>query len=131
MLLHYYYSRTISTTREDNTIRWQRERRTSKGQNVTTTMGLCIEINRPLQYKYPRKGIVIYCTMLGYLITNDHQLYRVTIFETPLGLVIRLLQSQSHVTSIIHNYFLRCATFTQLTSIHVRNYDHLLHSYTG
>jgi hypothetical protein len=30
-----------------------------------------------------------------------------------------------------HNYFLRCATFTQLTIIHVRDYNHLLHSYTG
>jgi hypothetical protein len=30
-----------------------------------------------------------------------------------------------------HNYFLRCATFTQVTIIHVRDYNHLLDSYTG
>jgi hypothetical protein len=30
-----------------------------------------------------------------------------------------------------HNYFSRCATFTQLTIIHVRDCNHLLHSYTG
>jgi hypothetical protein len=30
-----------------------------------------------------------------------------------------------------HNYFLRCYAFTQLSSLHVRNYNHLLHSYTG
>jgi hypothetical protein len=44
-----------------------------------------------------------------------HQLYRVWVLETPLGLLIRLLQSQPHVTTITHSYFLRCYTFTQLT----------------
>jgi hypothetical protein len=43
-------------TKEDNTIRWWRERRTDKGQNVTTTVGLRIENNTPLQYEHPRKG---------------------------------------------------------------------------
>jgi hypothetical protein len=37
----------------------------------------------------------------------------------------------THVTTFTHNYFLRCAIFTQLTIIHVRDYNHLLHSYTG
>jgi hypothetical protein len=68
--------------------------------------------------------------MLGYLITSDHQLYRVTPLKTPFGLVLLLLQFQSHVTTFTHNYLLRCATFTQLIITHVRNYNHLLHSYT-
>jgi hypothetical protein len=41
-----------------------------------------------------------YCTMFGYLIPSDHQLYRVTPLKTPFGLLIPLLQSQSHVTTI-------------------------------
>jgi hypothetical protein len=73
----------------------------------------------------------IYCTMIGSLISSDHQLYRVTRLKTPFGLVLLLFQSQSHVTTFTHNYLLRCATFTQLTIIHVRDYNHLLHSYTG
>jgi hypothetical protein len=44
-----------SATREDNRIRWWREQRIDKGHNVTTTTGLRIENNRPLQYKHPRK----------------------------------------------------------------------------
>jgi hypothetical protein len=39
---------------------------------------------------------------------------RVTPLKTPFGLLIPLLQSQSHVTTITHNYFLRCYAFTQL-----------------
>jgi hypothetical protein len=50
----------------------------------------------------------------GYLISSDHLLYRVTPLKTPFGLLIPLLQSQSHVTTITHNYFLRCYPFTQL-----------------
>jgi hypothetical protein len=50
-----------------------------------------------------------------YLISSDHQLYRVTLLKTPFGLVIPLSQSQSHVTTITHNYFLCCYTCTQLT----------------
>jgi hypothetical protein len=46
-------------------------------------------------------------------------------------MLISLLQSQSHVTTFTHDYFLRRVTFTQLTILHVRNYTHLLHSYTG
>jgi hypothetical protein len=72
----------------------------------------------------------IYCTMLGYLTTSEHQLYNVMPLETPFGLLIRLLQSQPHVTAITHNYLLRCYTFTQLTILQVRNYNNLLHSYT-
>jgi hypothetical protein len=49
---------------------------------------------------------------------------RVTPLKTPFGLALLLFQFQSHVTTITHNYFLRCATFTRLTIIHVRNYNH-------
>jgi hypothetical protein len=38
---------------------------------------------------------------------------------------------QSHVTTFTHNYFLRCATFTQLTIIHVLDYNHFLHWLTS
>jgi hypothetical protein len=54
--------------------------------------------------------------MFAFLISSDHQLYRVTPLKTPFGLLIPLLQSQSHVTTITHNYFLRCYSFTQLQS---------------
>jgi hypothetical protein len=55
-----------------------------------------------------------YCTTLRVLIFSDHQLYRVTPLKTPFGLLIPLLQSQSHITTITHNYLLRCDAFTQL-----------------
>jgi hypothetical protein len=58
-------------------------------------------------------------------------LWRVTPPKTPFRLLIPLLQSQPHVTTITHNHLLRCVTFTQLAILHVRNYNHLLHSYTG
>jgi hypothetical protein len=45
------------TTKRESTKHWWRERSTSKGQNVITTTDLRIENNRPLQYKYPRKGL--------------------------------------------------------------------------
>jgi hypothetical protein len=67
---------------------------------------------------------------LGYLTSSEHQLYSVSPLKTPVRLLIGLLQSQSHVTTITHNYFLCCATFTQLTISHVRNCNHLFHSYT-
>jgi hypothetical protein len=79
---------------------------------------------------YPVAVILLY-NVRGYLTSSDHQLYRVAPLKTPFGLVVPLLQSQSHVTTITHNYFSRCATFTQLTIIHVRDYNRLLHSYTG
>jgi hypothetical protein len=50
-----------------------------------------------------------------YLIRSDPQLYNVTPLKTPFRLVIPSLQSQSHVTTFTHNYFLRCHTCTQLT----------------
>jgi hypothetical protein len=59
--------------------------------------------------------------------TSDHQLYRVSPLKTPFGLLIPLLQSQPHVTTITHNYFSHYATFTQLTILHVRNYNHLFY----
>jgi hypothetical protein len=57
--------------------------------------------------------------------------YRVTPLKTPFGLLIPLLQSHSHVTTFTHNYFLRCATFTQLTILYICDYNHLFHPYTG
>jgi hypothetical protein len=39
---------------------------------------------------------------------------RVSPLKTPFRLLIGLLQSQSHVTTIIHKYLLRCYAFTQL-----------------
>jgi hypothetical protein len=56
----------------------------------------------------------------------------VTPLKTPFGLVIPLLQSQSHVTTFTHNYLLRCydlqiynpytfvskITYNTITSLH-------------
>jgi hypothetical protein len=56
-----------------------------------------------------------YCTMLGVYLISSAPIVHVTPLETPFGLVIPLLQSQSRVTTIAHKYFSRCATFTQLT----------------
>jgi hypothetical protein len=70
--------------------------------------------------------------MLGvYLIASDHLLYRVTPLKTPFGLVISLLQSQSHVTTItiisyafkrLHNYnpytFVTKITYSTLARLH-------------
>jgi hypothetical protein len=73
---------------------------------------------------------VTYCTMFGVL---DH-------FWPPVVKCYSTEDAVQIVNSVItisitrnynHNYFLRCATFTQLTIIHVRDYSHLLHSYTG
>jgi hypothetical protein len=46
-------------------------------------------------------------------------------------IVIGFIYNLTHVTTITHNYFSRCATITQLTILYVRDYNHLLHSYTG
>jgi hypothetical protein len=62
------------------------------------------------------------------LTTSDHQLYNVTPLKTPFRLLIPLLQSQPHVTTIIHNYFLRCVTFTQLIILHVPNPYSICHT---
>jgi hypothetical protein len=53
---------------------------------------------------------------LLFLTSSDHRLYRVMPLKTPFGLLIPLLQSQSHITTITHNYFLCCYAFTQLQS---------------
>jgi hypothetical protein len=55
-----------------------------------------------------------YCTMLGFLNQFWPPAVHVSPLKTPFGLLIPLLQSQSHVTTITHNYFLRCYAFTQL-----------------
>jgi hypothetical protein len=64
------------------------------------------------------------CTMFGSLSTSYHQLYRVSIFETPFGLLIRFIYNLTHLTAITHNYFLRCVTFTQLCSQELWPLDH-------
>jgi hypothetical protein len=51
----------------------------------------------------------------GYSISSEHQLHNVTPLKTPFGLLLLIFQSQSHVTTFTHNYFLRCYTCTQLT----------------
>jgi hypothetical protein len=56
--------------------------------------------------------------MLGYLTTSELQLYNVTPLKTPFGLLIGLFTVFTHVTTITHNYSLRCVTFTQLTILH-------------
>jgi hypothetical protein len=68
--------------------------------------------------------------LLGFLITSDHQLYRVTPLKTPFGLLIPLLQSQSHVTTITRNYFYAVSpshslqSYTFVTTV---TYNTLLH----
>jgi hypothetical protein len=50
---------------------------------------------------------------------------------TPFGLLISLLQSQSHVTTITHNYFLtRWSVHTTYKHLYIRDYSHLLRTYT-
>jgi hypothetical protein len=54
--------------------------------------------------------------MFGVLDRFWTPIVRVSPLKLPFGLVIPLLQFQSHVTTITHNYLLRCVTFTQLTN---------------
>jgi hypothetical protein len=66
--------------------------------------------------------------MLGLL---DHfwpPVWCVTQLQTPYRLFDPLLQSQPHVTTITHNYFLRCVTFTQLRILHVPNPYSICHT---
>jgi hypothetical protein len=52
----------------------------------------------------------------------------VTPLKTPYGLLIRYI-TISHITTITHNYFLRCVTFTQLTILHATiPFHHSLHN---
>jgi hypothetical protein len=69
--------------------------------------------------------------MFGYSTNSDHQLYRYATEDAVLIVNSFYYKLHPHVTTITQNYSLRCITFTQLTIIHVRNYNHLLHSYTG
>jgi hypothetical protein len=57
---------------------------------------------------------IVQCS--GFLISSDHQLYRVMPLNTPFGLVIPLLQSQSHV-----QLFLTLLRVYTITILHVRN----------
>jgi hypothetical protein len=75
--------------------------------------------------------LCIHCTLLGvYLISSDHQLYRVIPLKTPFRWLIGLLQSQSHVTTItiifyaltrLHN----CNPYTFVTTITYYTLIHL------
>jgi hypothetical protein len=69
-------------------------------------------------------SMTIYCTMLGFFDRFWPPIVRVTPLKTPFGLVIPLLQSQSHVTTITHNYFLRCYTFAQFTNTALQSLLH-------
>jgi hypothetical protein len=66
---------------------------------------------------------------LGSWISSDHQLYNVLLLDA-VQIVIWFIYNLTHVTTITHNYFLRCATCTHLTIIHFPDYNHLFHSYT-
>jgi hypothetical protein len=78
--------------------------------------------------------------MLRFLIKSDHQLYRVTPLKTQFGLLIPMLQSQPHVTTItiicyavtrLHNYNPYTPIFHSLivsiTHIHTSN-KHSVHT---
>jgi hypothetical protein len=72
-----------------------------------------------------------YCTIFGSL---DHFWPPVVPYyatEDTVRIVNSFITIFTFVTTITHNYFLRCVTFTQLTIIHVRDYNHLLQSYSG
>jgi hypothetical protein len=53
----------------------------------------------------------------GYLISSA-PIVHVSPLKTPCGLVILFITNSSHVTTIIHNYFLSCVTTAQLTNTH-------------
>jgi hypothetical protein len=77
---------------------------------------------------------VVYCTMFGLLDQFWSPVVHVTPLKTPFGLVIPLLQSQSHVTTITHNYLLtllRVYTIIILTRSWLQSLITLLHIYTG
>jgi hypothetical protein len=54
--------------------------------------------------------------MLGVYLISSAPIVRVISLKTPFGLVIPFITKSSHVTTIIHNYFLRCVTPAQLTN---------------
>jgi hypothetical protein len=60
--------------------------------------------------------IYIYCTMLGSLGHFWSPIVPRYALRTPLRLVIGFIYNLTHKTTITHNYFLRCVTFTQLTN---------------
>jgi hypothetical protein len=69
----------------------------------------CIEQNVKLSL------CLTYCTMLAVLNQFWSPVVLDTSLKTPFGLLLLLFQSQSHVTTLTHNYFLHCYTRTQLT----------------
>jgi hypothetical protein len=70
---------------------------------------------------------LVYCTMLGLLDQFWSPVVRVTPLKTPFGLLIPLLQSQSHVTTITYNFFLTLLSVYTIIIRNVRDYNHLLH----
>jgi hypothetical protein len=94
--------------------------------------------------------IYILYNVWGHLISSEHKLYNVTPLKTPFGLVIPLLQSQSHVTTLtiisyavmrLHSYnpytFVTTITYYTLTlaDFSAINYclksSHTLHFHTS
>jgi hypothetical protein len=69
----------------------------------------------------------------GHSTTSDHQLYRVTPLKTPVRLLIRLLQSQPHVTTITHIYYAvtRLHNYNPYTSIFHSLIVSITHIYTS
>jgi hypothetical protein len=53
----------------------------------------------------------IYCDVLGYLITSEHQNVTCSVLETPFGLLLCFIYD---FTSRHYNYFLQCALFTSV-----------------
>jgi hypothetical protein len=73
----------------------------------------------------------IYCTMFG--VTSSVLITSCTVFRhwrRRSDCYLVYYNIHPHVTTFTHNYSLRGVTFTQLTILHIRNYNHLLHSYT-
>jgi hypothetical protein len=92
-------------------------------------VGSSLLTGRPAWERY---GLHTYCTMLGYL----DQFWSPTVPCYSTGDAIQIVNwlyynLRPHVTTFTYNHLLRCYTFTQLTILHVRNYNHLLHSYTS
>jgi hypothetical protein len=59
---------------------------------------------------------IILCNVGGHVTTSDHQLYRVQVLETLFRLVLRLVQSQPHVTTITYSTLTRLHSLQELHS---------------
>jgi hypothetical protein len=66
------------------------------------------------RYHSLTRGVLFHGLPLSMLLV----LWRAMPLKTPFGLVIPFITNSSHVTTIIHNYFLCCVTSAQLTNTH-------------